>query len=177
VADKPGHIIEIPDSLGRDVDKAKAGKLKGDLPIEAFLSDAALTQAEQQTSKAAVHAEDLTPISGVEAAARRTQHGASLPSMPATRRVIPEPFRRPSVSLDRHGRSWQRCRAEQVQEGDVVPGAGRVESVELVTRYETIAGVPDVAVGMKVIIKGAGGAELPFNPKDMIQAFRPAGDA
>lgn len=170
-------MITIPDSLGRDVDKAKAGKLKGPLAVEEFMTPGALEQVAAQTSRAAVHAEDLRPISKAEAAARTTQHGDTLPSMPATRRVIPAPFKRPRIDMDRHGRTWQRVLPDRVEPGDMVPGVGRVASVETVTRYEMIAGVPDVAVGMKVIITGASGAELTCDPSVRIQAFRPAEDA
>lgn len=169
-------MIEIPESLGRDVDKAKAGKLKGPLAVEEFMTPGALEQVAAQTSKAAVHAEDLVPISKAEAVARTTQHGDSLPSMPATRRVIPAPFRRPRIDMDRHGRAWQRVLPEKIEPGDVVPGVGRVHSVETVNRYEMVAGVPDVAVGMKVIITGAAGTELACDPSVRIQAFRPTAE-
>jgi hypothetical protein len=167
-------MITIPESLGRDVDKAREGKLKQPLAVEEFMTPGALEQVAQQTSKAAVHAEDLVPISKAEAAARTTQHGDTLPSMPATRRVIPAPFKRPRIDCGRHGRTWQRVLPGRVEPGDMVPGVGRVETVETVTRYETVAGVPDVAVGMKVIITGAAGTELACDPSDRIQAFRPA---
>jgi hypothetical protein len=173
--DKAAHIIEIPDSLGRDVDRAREGRGPTP-PMEAFMSDASLEQVERQTAAAdiPVHAEDLVPISAAEAQQRTTFDGQSLPSMPATRRVIPPPFRRPSVNITRHGRSWQPCRAEQVEVGDTVPEVGRVTGRQIVTRYETVAGVPDVAIGMKVILTGAGGIEQAFDLQTPLRAHRKA---
>jgi hypothetical protein len=175
--DKPEHVIEIPESLGRDVDKAREGKLKGDLPIEAFMSDAALEQVDRQTQAAAtpVHAEDLTPISKADAAQRTIiPRGGPLPSMPSTRRVIPAPFRRPRIDISHHGRSWQLCRADEIAAGDTVPDVGLVASAQIVTRYETVAGVPDVAIGMKVILRGVSGTELAFDPGQQVRAHRKA---
>ena len=173
MADKPAHVIEISDSLGRDVDKFREGRGEAP-PMEAFMSDASLEQAERQTAAAAapVHAEDLVPISRAEAARRTTFDGQTLPNMPTTRRVIPPPFRRPSISIAHHGRSWQPCRAEHVEVGDTVPDLGRVTSRQIVTRYETVAGIPDVAAGLKVILTGAGGIERSFDPAEQVRAHR-----
>jgi hypothetical protein len=174
--DRPAHILEIPESLGRDVDAFYAGKRPAP-PVEAFMSDAALQQVEQQTraASAPVHAEDLVPISKAEAAARTTFDGEHLPRVPATRRVIPAPFRRPRFDLDRHGRDWTTCRADDVAPGDMVAVDGtsfRVAAVEPVLRYEVVAGIPDVAVGMKVIITGIAGNQLVFEPGSNVRAFR-----
>ena len=178
MADRPGHILEIPESLGRDVDRYREGRGAAP-PVEAFMSDAALEQAGRQTAAAAepVHAEDLVPITKAEAASRVTFDGEHLPRVPATRRVIPAPFRRPRFDLDRHGRSWASCRADAVEEGDMVALDGtsfRVASVERVTRYEAVAGVPGVATGMKVIITGIAGNQVVFEPGSSVRAFRQA---
>jgi hypothetical protein len=178
MADRPAHILEIPESLGRDVDRYREGKGAAP-PVEAFMSDAALEQGDRQTAAAAepVHAEDLVPITKAEAAARTTFDGEHLPRVPATRRVIPAPFRRPRFDLDRHGRAWATCRADDVAPGDMVAVGGaafRVASAERVIRYETVAGVPDVAIGMKVIITGIAGNQVVFEPGSNVRAFRQA---
>lgn len=175
MSDKPAHILEIPESLGRDVDKAREGKLKNALPVEAFLSEGALAEAERNTQALPVHQEDLIPISPAEAASRTTFNGEGMPGLPKLRRVIPAPFSRDRVDLTRHGRTWQTCRADEVAAGDMVVDVGRVVSAEPVIRYETVAGIPDVATGMSVVIKGAGGNELVLQPGDSVRAFRPAG--
>jgi hypothetical protein len=177
--DKPGHIIEIPDSLGRDVDAFYAGKRPAP-PVEAFMSDAALEQVAEQTAAAAapVYAEDLVPISKAEAARRTTFDGETLPKVPATRRVVPAPFRRPQVSLvsvegPTHGRGWTTCPVDKITEGDMVVDVGRVaRDAETVIRYETVAGIPDVAVGMKVVLTGISGNRVPFEPGTRVRAFR-----
>jgi hypothetical protein len=173
--DKPAHILEISDALGRDVDRARAGTLKRALPVEAFMSDASLNEAERSMAALPVHQGDLVPISPAEAASRTTFDGESLPSLPKLRRVIPEPFRRERVSLDRHGRAWQNCRADLVAKGDVVPGVGRVVKTEHKISYGTVAGMSDVATGMSVVITGVGGNVLNLQPGDSVKAFRPAG--
>ena len=132
--DKPAHVIEIPDSLGRDVDAYREGRGEAP-PIEAFMSDESLEQVQRQTAAAPVHAEDLVPISQAEAADRTTIRGDTLPRMPVTRPVIPAPFRRPSISISHHGRTWQPCRAGDVQVGDTVPGVGLVTGRQIVTQY------------------------------------------
>lgn len=175
VSDRPAHIIEIPDSLGRDVDKARAGKLKGTLPVEAFMSEDSIAQAEQQTAAASapVHAEDLRPISRAEAATRSTFNGETLPSHPVPRRVLPAPFQRPRIAIEHHGRSWTTCPAEKITEGDMVVDIGRIAcDAEPVIRYETVAGIPDVAVGMKVILTGVSGNRVAFEPGTRVRAFR-----
>jgi hypothetical protein len=137
--DKPGHILDIPDSLGRDVDKARAGKLKGGLPVEAFMSDAALEQVARQNKAAEpVHAEALTPITPAEAARRTTFDGEHLPDVPQVRRVIPAPFRRPRVNGGGHGKSWQYVSPREVVIGDLVPDVGLVsEEPQEQTVYAT----------------------------------------
>jgi hypothetical protein len=172
--DKPGHILEISDALGRDVDRYNAGSGPAP-PMEAFISDAALEEVARNTSAAAtVREQDMVPITKAEAARRTTFDGEHLPRVPSTRRVLPAPFRRERVSLDRHGRAWTTCRADKVEKGDVVPDVGRVESTEQVLRYETVAGVPDVAVGMKTILTGVAGNRVAFDPGFTVRAFRQA---
>lgn len=136
--DRPGGMLEISPALERDMDKAAAGKIPAP-PLEAFMSDAALQEAQDATDRAAapVHAEDLTPISPAEAAARRTQHGESLPSMPVMRKVIPPPFRRPSVTGGSHGKRWQPVRASQVRKDDIITDLGLVTDVGERTVYRT----------------------------------------
>lgn len=175
MSDRPAHIIEIPDSLGRDVDKAREGKLKGTLPVEAFMSEEAVAQVAEQTAVASapVHAEDMRAISPAEAASRSTFNGETLPGHPVPRRVIPAPFQRPRIAIDHHGRDWTTCRAEKIEEGDMVVDVGRVAcKPEVFTRYETIAGVPDVAVGVKVKLTGIAGNEVVFDFGTRVRAFR-----
>lgn len=177
MSDKPAHILEIPESLGRDVDAFYAGKRPAP-PVEAFMSDAALEQVDAQTAAAAapVHAGDLIPISKAEARTRTTLDGEHLPMMPATRRVIPEPFRRQRFDLDRHGRDWTTCPAEAVKKDDMVAVDGQAFRVacdaETVIRREPVAGYSGVAVGMKVIITGIAGNRVAFDPGTRVRAFR-----
>jgi len=166
-------MLEISRALERDMDKAAAGKIPAP-PIESFMSDAALTAAEEATRRASepVRAQDLKPISGAEAAARRTQHGESLPSMPATRRVIPAPFRRQRVVGGRHGKTWQSVRAELVATGDMTELVGLVASVQAVVRRETVAGRPGVATGTDVVLTGIGGASQTVDASALVRVFR-----
>lgn len=181
MADRPGHILEIPESLGRDVDRYHAGRGAAP-PVEAFMSDAALEQVEAQTAAASapVHAEDLVPITKAEAARRTTFDGEHLPNMPATRRVIPAPFRRERISLvslegPTHGREWVNCPVEKITEGDMVVDVGRIAcEPEVFTRYQAVAGVPDVAVGVKVKLTGISGNEVVLDIGTRVRAFRKA---
>jgi hypothetical protein len=170
--DRPGGILEIPASLGRDLDKAAAGKIAPP-PVEAFMSDSALEAAEKAARAASgpVHAEDLRPISRAEAAARTTFDGHSLPDVPAPRRVIPAPFRRPQVTGGSHGKTWQPVRADQVRPGDIIPDLGRVTRVDEHGIYEDIGG-HDALTGIEVVLTGAGGVVRVLDCADQVRAFR-----
>jgi hypothetical protein len=173
--DRPAHILEIPESLGRDVDRYRAGQTDQAPPVEAFMSEDSLNQMMDATRAETVRQQDLVPITAGEARQRTTFDGEHLPSVPSLRRVIPEPFRRERVSLDRHGRAWQETEAQDVEAGDVVPDVGRIVSTEIHTRYATVAGMPDVAVGMDIILTGIDGTRHVFAPGCRVRAFRRAG--
>jgi hypothetical protein len=168
--DRPGGILEIPDSLGRDVDRANAGKAPAP-PVEAFLSDTTLSEIEKATRPPPVHAENLIPITPQSAAAHRTQHGEKLPSMPVQRRVIPAPFRRPRISAGSHGKTWQSCRAGEVAVGDIVPDVGQVVYAGERVIHESLEGY-DVAVGLRVVLAGKGGVVQVHRPEARLQVFR-----
>jgi hypothetical protein len=141
--------------------------------MEAFISEPVLEEIARNTDAAAtVREQDMVPITKAEAASRITFDGEHLPRVPSTRRVLPAPFRRERISLDRHGRAWTQCRADEVAAGDVVPDVGKIAETEQVLRYETVAGVPDVAVGMKVILTGVAGNRAAFDPGHPLRAFR-----
>jgi hypothetical protein len=164
VPDKPAHVLEIPTSLGRDVDRAREGKALAP-PMEAFFSDAALETMVPDTEP--VRAETLAPISPAEAARRSTFDGSTLPKHPVTRRVIPAPYRRDSIRAGRHGKTWQDRLAGNVRPGDIIPGTGLVIAVDQQIRRED--GIP---VAMELVITGAGGNELVMDPGARIRVFR-----
>jgi hypothetical protein len=186
--DRPGGMLEISPALERDMDKAAAGKIPAP-PIEAFMSDAALQDAQDATTAAAapVHAENLRPISGAEAARRSTFDGTTLPGHGRQRRVIPAPFRRDrAVGAVHHGKEWVTVRAWQLEAGDIVPGTGLVTSVGTRNRYKTRGEVmgreelsfasrsdDPIAVGVDVILRGAGGVETILDSSSEVRAFRP----
>lgn len=190
MAGKPGHILEISDALGRDVDKAAAGKI-AQPPIEAFLSDAALREIERATKARdePVRADQLMPITRAEAGTRTTFDGETLPRAPSVRRVIPAPYRRPRIEAGSHGKTWQWVTADEVTEGDIVPEVGRVVSVAEHVIHKTRAEVlglepvPDggldsydelVAVGTVTLLAGMGGQVRAFRPGTLVQVFRRA---
>lgn len=173
--EKPAHILEIPDSLGRDIDKARADPSRPAIPIESFMSDQALETAEALTRRAEpVHAEDLTPISHADARQRTTFDGEHMIRAPATRRVIPAPFRRQSIDLIVPGEKkpeWVSIRADQVLEGDIVVDIGKVVASDTAVRRMKVAGVEDVAVGTDVTLTGAGGVIRTFDAAHKVRAF------
>lgn len=173
MADKPGHVIEIPDSLGRDVDRWKEGKGEAP-PVEAFMSDASLDQVAAQTAQVAraVPAESLTPISKAQAAELTRFDGETMPLIPRTQRVIPPPFRRDRIEVSHHGRKWLPTLVEDVSIGDTVPGVGIVVKVERVRRLEPVKGWGGVVEGMKVILTGPSGTPVPFDLGERVQAHR-----
>lgn len=168
-------MLEIPRSLERDMEKAAAGKIPAP-PVEHFMSDAALQSAEDATRAAAepVHAGDLKPISAAEAARRTTISGDTLPAMPATRRVIPAPFRRQRVTGGRHGKTWQSVPADEVVKGDMTECVGVVGDVASVIRRETVAGRAGVATGTDVVLTGIGGVAVAVDAASRVRVFRAA---
>lgn len=172
--DRPGGLLEIPDSLGRDVDRFAQGKGEAP-PVEAFLSDSTLAEIEKATQAAAapLPASSLIPITAGEAAARRTQSGEQLPKMPAPRRVVPPPFQRPRISAGSHGKAWQGARADQVREGDIVPDVGLVIYADEKVLYDEVAGVR-TAVSTRVVLAGKGGVVRVYHPSLLLQVFREA---
>jgi hypothetical protein len=149
----------IPDKI---VDAIEAGK---DVPIEALVSPGALDahmEAEARRSEP-VHMEDLTAVAKGDPRIAMNFDGESLPNAPATRRVIPAPFRRPRIELGHHGKSWQRLDACEVQPGDIVPDLGKITCSEAVTQYEPrhlfVPGGGDDRVAVRVdwVLTGLGG--------------------
>jgi hypothetical protein len=153
--------------------------------MEAFFSDSTLEAADAATAASAgpVRAESLIPISRAEAASRETFNGSTLPGHPVTRRVIPRPFQRTRVVGGRHGKKWQERTLIGVRPGDIVPDVGRVVDVSEAVRYrdrnEFIDGAEpgNIAVGLDIVLTGAGGSELRGPASQSIRVFRlaPAG--
>lgn len=171
--ERPDHILEIPDSLGRDVDAWREGRREAP-DMEAFMSDRSLEMVEQQTAQAAaaVPAESLTAISPAQAAEMTRFDGETMPNLPRTRRVIPAPFARQRISITHHGRRWMPCAAGDVQVGDTVPGIGLVTARQVVRRTEAVAGTSGVTTGMKVILTGKGGTSVSLDVGERVQAHR-----
>jgi hypothetical protein len=160
MADKPAGIVEIPESLGKDIDN---GKLPAEgLPIEEVLHPRTVEQlhAQAKAAEEPISADKLVPITPAEAAARRTQHGETLPNMPVARRVKPAPFRRERVTGGRHGKTWQQVPARKVVPGDMTAVVGRVAD-DGVKRGED-----------HVVLTGIGGVKAAFHPESPVQVFR-----
>lgn len=197
--DKPDHVLEIPASLGRDVDRAREGKAPPP-PMEAFFSDQSLQEIANAAKAGAgpVHADRLYPITRGEASRRSRFDGETLPST-SVRRVIPAPFQRPRIVAGSHGKSWQVIPADQVAEGDIVPDVGLVveayEHVVHKTLAEVLGFAPGprspadpapiiekqidfgdlselVAVGTVILVRGQGGEVKAFHPDTEVQVFR-----
>lgn len=167
-------IPTIPDKVA---DKLQSGK---DVAIEELISESTLEAdaAAKARRSAPVHAGALKPISKAEAARRTTFDGQSLPRLPSTRRVIPEPFRRPVISLSlpwEPKKVWSYVRADQVLAGDIVPDIGLVQSVSQTVRREVLAtpvmGWTDVAVGTDVTITGPE-RYVTVDATDQVRVFR-----
>jgi hypothetical protein len=140
VSDPLENLPTLPDKV---VDQLRKGN---DVPLEA-VSETAAEMAEQAASERArpLHMEALQPITRQRARQivsgspdGKLQHGV-MPRAPQSRRVIPRPFQRPSITLattpgvDR--KEWRYVKAAEVQEGDIVPDAGLVLRVERAVRY------------------------------------------
>jgi hypothetical protein len=171
----------VPDKVAEHLD---AGH---DVPLEAMVSEKAMEQFEDHVRRQAepVHAEDLIPVARNDPRIQGPApgNGSVLPKVPVRRRVIPAPFRRPSIHIDHHGKSWQVKHVESVQAGDIVPDVGRVAAAELRTRYVELHTVvkptelhgrypsTPVAAGIEVVLTGIDGREHLFEPSQRIRVF------
>lgn len=176
------NIPYMTDNMKRALDTGK------DLPIEQLVSDRGLEQINKaKLARAApVHAETLRPMSPYAARQMTTFQGDGvLPKAPSTRRVIPKPFQRERIVLGGahgHGKIWQNVRAEQIREGDIIPGVGKVDFTLETTRREDIAheGTYElddgVATGTLIYVEGAGGNEALFEAHQQVRVFREAAD-
>lgn len=192
----------IPDKIARKLDEGK------DVPIEELVGEAAAEQmADRQAHRSdPVRMSDLTAVAKGDpriAGHMDFANGATVPQVPQVRRVIPEPFRRPSIGLvANHGKSWQRVRARQVAIGDVVAEFGRVVVKREETRYESRASllgqyalplepgdvvlpgelemqveVPDVpvAVGIDIILVNVAATEMCVDERHELRVFASEG--
>jgi len=167
------NIPYMTDNMKRALDKGK------DLPIEQLVSGKGLAQIEQARARRTrpIRADQLVPISKADAA-RRTMltRDGELPLMPATRRVIPAPFQRPRIvvsAVGGHQKTWQSVRVDEVQEEDIITDLGRVVAIREIIRRDDIGTVKDVAIGVTVVLVGAGGKVAAFDdPYERIQVFR-----
>jgi hypothetical protein len=170
------NIPYMTDPMKKALD---AGK---DLPIEQLVSGPGLEaiEADKARRSAPVRMDQMKAITKGEAARRRTQHGESLPNMPATKRVIPKPFQRDRLvvsSSNGHQKTWQHVRVDEVQVGDIIPDLGRVVEITEQVRREDIGSVKDVATGVTTILVGLGGKVAAFRElHERIQVFREAPD-
>lgn len=165
------QYLPISDAMGRDIDKGIANGRD----IADFLPDAVAQEMLDMSRPGPVHAENLIPISPDHAREMRTQKGDTLPKMPATRRVIPAPYRRDRITGGRHGKSWQEVPPSAIQPGDIITDIGLVVIVGTAIRYESVAdNVPEgtelamwrpedkVAMSMDVVVTGAGGRAISY---------------
>jgi hypothetical protein len=193
VASEGQKYLPISDAMGRDIDSGKAAGRD----IADFLPDYVAQEIWDQSNPGPVHAETLVPISKAEATRRTTFGGDSMPRFPATRRVIPAPYRRDRVTGGTHGKSWTTVSAAQVKEGDIITDLGLVvhtgergvyatrEHVsEGVARSHPLLGGPEgqmprgydpenlVAIETVVAVTGAGGKVAVFGRHAEVRVFR-----
>jgi hypothetical protein len=177
----------VPDKVAEHLEQGR------DVPLEAMVSEKAMEQFEDHVRRQAepVHAEDLIPVSRDDPRIQGPApgNGSVLPKVPVRRRVIPAPFRRPSIHIDHHGKSWQVKHAESVQAGDIVPDVGRVAKAGQRTRHAQLRELfaedydfglhgrdpqQQVAVGLEVVLTGIDGREHLFEPSQRVRVFTAA---
>jgi hypothetical protein len=125
----------IPDKVMDDVRKGKP------VPLERISEAAAeMRSSSAAVRKAPVHAGQLRAITKETAKSMvegTAIPGQTLPMLPRTRAVIPEPFQRRRINADRHGKTWQTDKASSIVAGDMVKGIGLVAETWKQIRYST----------------------------------------
>lgn len=186
MAEEPNYL-PISDAMGRDIDKG----LAAGRDVADFLPDSVAQEMYDMSHPAPVHAENLVPISAAQAAEMRRIDPASgsLPKFPATRRVIPAPYKRDRVVGGDHGKAWTLVTADKVRKGDIIlPDVGMVVSVQERVVYENLdlfapgeSGPqhlgnwkPDdkVATRREYVVTGAGGNVVTYPSHAEVQVFR-----
>lgn len=186
--------LHISDAMGRDIDKG----LAKDRDITDFLPDHVNQALWDAQHPGPVHAENLVPISKEEARRRTTFNGEEMPRFPATRRVIPAPFKRDRITGGSHGKAWTTIAAAGIVAGDIIPEVGlvtdREERIVYTTRTAVSEGLPwqsavialpgntlpvppeqaaeMVALGVVIVVLGAGGNARTYDPGAEVKAFR-----
>lgn len=186
-------FLHISDAMGRDIDRG----LAKDRDITDFLPDHVNQALWDAQHPGPVHAENLVPISKEEARKRTTFNGDEMPRFPATRRVIPAPFKRDRITGGSHGKAWTTIVAAGIVTGDIIPEIGLVTDAEERTVYSHRENVmqgtawsyplvarpgnrlpegchPDdlVAIGLVIAVRGAGGNARTYDPGAEVKAFR-----
>ncbi len=169
MSEQQGPFLPISDSMARDLDNGRADNRS----LDDFLPDTVLqSMKDAQDVQGTVHAEDLVPISKADAARRTMFDGEHLPHAPATRRVIPAPYRRDRVVGGKHGKKYQDIRANQIRRGDIIPGIGLVIGLEDSIRYDGEGELGPIAAGTDVHVQGAGGNEMTYDSGATVRVFR-----
>lgn len=184
MADDGQKYLPISDALGRDIDSGKAA----DRDLSDFLPDDFAQELYDSSHPGPVHAENLIPISPAEGAAMRQIDPASgkLPMFPATRRVIPAPFKRDRVTGGSHGKAWTLVLAPKILPGDIITGIGLVVSVQEKVQHAKLGdftttaalsgghftGEDDVATGTEYEVTGAGGNVETYPSSAEVKVFR-----
>lgn len=175
-------MLHISDAMARDIDSGKAAGRD----VADFLPDDMAQQLYDMSSPGPVHAENLIPISARQGEDMRRIDPASgsLPKMPATRRVIPAPFKRDRVTGGSHGKKWLLVTAGKVMPGDIITDLGLVTEIEHKLRYTDVADFAEggaagpwaaddkVPSGMDVTVTGAGGKAVTWDAGHEVQVFR-----
>lgn len=73
----------------------------------------------------------------------------------------PAPFKRPSIDMNRSGRTWQHVKAAQLRQGDVVQDRGLI----------SMATHPEDYDGLDTIIEFVNGDIEWFEPDEVVYAF------
>jgi hypothetical protein len=149
------------------------GKSSKKLHAAAEMS-AQISEERQKRASAPVHMEGLKPLpAGMARMPNGVIPGGSDATtlVPSMRRSVPAPFKRESVNVGRHGKTWQYLPADQVAPGDIVVDFGRVVQRASRIRYGEIAG-RKVAVGDEILLVNPLEEVRPFDPADQIRVFR-----
>jgi len=89
---------------------------------------------------------------------------------------MPDPFRRPRIDLDgaRHERrEWRHILASDIRTGDIVPGIGRVHTVD---EDLSVLSSPDIATtSWTIAVTGGVNNRRVFNGQELVMVFAAVG--
>ncbi len=151
-----------------------SGQSSKKLHAQAELS-AQIMEERQKRAAEPVHMEGLKPLPpGLPRLPNGVIPGGSdaLTMVPSMRRSIPAPYRRESINIGRHGKTWAYAQAGSVQPGDLVVDFGKIAAASEELIYDEVVPGIKAPVRAEIRLVNIAGEVRIFGQAEQIRIFR-----